>query len=124
MKRRKKKAGTAKTAQAPRQIRYRITVEAQEESETLESIRWHEYRPPAVADVLEMLSALEEKLSSREKEIRKKAFAQAREHVVRLAKVGLIAPPKQQFSFPQPPLKGGRRVDINIFEGRFISDEE
>jgi hypothetical protein len=98
----------------------RITVEAQGGG-TQESERWaHPERPPTVAEVLDMLARLEAKLTATERQQRQTAFAQARAHVPRLAAAGVSAPPKMQFSFPQPPLKGGLRVDINIFEGRIV----
>src|SRR5207245_724642 len=98
----------------------RITVEAQGGA-TQESERWpHTERPPTVAEVLEMLARLEAKLTAAELQQRQTAFVQARAHVPRLAAAGVSAPPKLQFSFPQPPLKGGIRVDVNIFAGRIV----
>lgn len=101
--------------------RHRITVEAQEGSDTLASVRWpHEERPPAVTEVLSMLERLETSLSARERKKRATAFAQARAYVPQLAASGCTAPPPLQASFPKPPLKGGIRVDVNVFEGRIV----
>jgi hypothetical protein len=98
----------------------RITVEAQGGG-TQQSVRWrHPERPPTVAEVIEMLTELEAKLTEREKQVRQLAFAQARAYIPRLAASGCRAPPPLQRSFPQPALKGGVRVDLNIFEGQII----
>lgn len=115
-----KKANSPEGAAAPPPPNNRITVEAQGGG-TQQSERWaHPDRPPTVAEVLDMLARLEAKLTPTERQQRQTAFAQAQAHVPRLAAAGVSAPPKMQFSFPQPPLKGGIRVDLNIFEGRIV----
>jgi hypothetical protein len=115
-----KKASSTQGSAAPSAPKNRITVEAQGGG-TQESERWASpERPPTVAEVLDMLDRLEAKLTDTQRQQRQTAFAQARAHVPRLAAAGVSAPPKMQFSFPQPPLKGGIRVDINIFEGRIV----
>ena len=115
-----KKAGATQGSAASPPASNRITVEAQGGG-TQESERWpHPEHPPTVGEVLDMLARLEAKLTAAERQQRQTGFAQARAHVPRLATAGVSAPPKLQFSFPQPPLKGGIRVDINIFEGRIV----
>lgn len=110
-----------KKAVAPPPINHRITVEAQEGSKTLESERWpHTQRPPTVSEVLDMRGRLESRLAPRERQIRQHAFAQARAYVPQLAASGYTAPPKLQASFPKPALRGGIRVDLNVFEGRIV----
>jgi hypothetical protein len=119
-KRAARKASSTEGPPAPPPPNNRITVEAQGGG-IQESERWpHPERPPTVAEVLAMLARLEAKLTPRERHLRQTAFAQARAHVQRLAAAGVSAPPKLQFSFPQPPLQGGIRVDVNIFEGRIV----
>jgi hypothetical protein len=120
---RSRKKGDAKEAGpggSPQPPAHRITVEAQGGG-IQESERWpHPERPPAVAEVLDMLDRLEAKLTARERQLRLAAFAQARAYVPQLAASGYTAPPKLQVSFPKPALKGGIRVDLNVFEGRIV----
>ncbi len=98
----------------------RIKVEAQGGG-TQESESWpNPQQPPTVADVLDMLTKLEAKLTVSERQARQQAFAQARAYVPQLAASGYTAPPPLQRSFPQPPLQGGVRVDLNIFSGRIV----
>ena len=95
----------------------------QEGSDTPASERWpHEDHSPTVSDVLTMLDRLGASLSARERKKRATAFAQARAYIPQLAASGCIAPPPIQASFPKPPLKGGVRVDVNVFEGRIVPD--
>ena len=67
-----------------------------------------------------MLKELEAKLTERENQVRQQAFAQARAYIPHLAASGYTAPPPLQRSFPQAPLKGGVRIDLNLFEGRIV----
>ena len=67
-----------------------------------------------------MLTKLEAKLTPTELQVRQHAFAQARAYVLQIAASSYSAPPPLQRSFPQPPLQGGVRVDLNIFSGRII----
>src|SRR5258708_17519835 len=98
----------------------RIKVEAQGGG-TQQAETWpRPQTPPTVADVWEMLTRLEAKLTVGEQQIRQQAFAQARAYIPRLAATGYAAPPPLQRSFPQPPLQGGIRVDLNIFSGRIV----
>jgi hypothetical protein len=69
-----------------------------------------------------MLDRLEASLPARERKIRVTAFAQARAYIPQLAARGYTAPPPIQASFPKPALKGGIRVDVNIFQGRIVPD--
>jgi hypothetical protein len=110
----------SKKKPAPLPARNRITVEAQGGG-TQESERWpHPQRPPTVAAVLDMLTRLEAKLTTQERQARLQAFAQARAYIPQIAATGYTAPPPLQRSFPQPPLQGGIRVDLNIFSGRIL----
>jgi hypothetical protein len=126
MARARKKRGAKKAAptngeasQPPPQ--HRITVEAQEGSNTIASERWDRpERAPTVKEVLEMLDRLEGKLTAREREVRQRAFAQVRAYVPQIGATPHEAPPIIRKSFPQPALPGGVRVDLNIFEGRIV----
>jgi hypothetical protein len=69
-----------------------------------------------------MLDHVEASLSARERKKRQTAFSQARAYVPQLAATGCTAPPPVQASFPKPALKGGIRVDVNLFEGRILPD--
>jgi hypothetical protein len=98
----------------------RIKVEAQGNG-TQQAESWpHPQRAPTVADVLDMLTRLEAKLTASERQVRAHAFAQARAYIPQIAATGYTAPPPLQRSFPQPPLMGGIRVDLNIFSGRIV----
>jgi hypothetical protein len=98
----------------------RITVEAQGGG-TQESERWsHPQRSPTIAEVLDMLTKLEARLTANERQARQQAFDQARAYIPQIAASGYSAPPPLQHSFPQPALQGGIRVDLNIFSGRIV----
>jgi hypothetical protein len=66
------------------------------------------------------LESLKAEVGKRETELRREGFIQAKVFMDRmLARGGTEqAPPNIRKSYPQPPNRMGRRVDIDVFEGR------
>lgn len=85
------------------------------------SVDWSEDAPPVASKGHAMLDELGSKLTKREKEHRLQAFEQAHAGVDRTAAIGGI-PQDGRYpaskSYPQPPPRDGRRVDIEVWSGR------
>jgi len=79
------------------------------------SIPWMQPVPPTVAQGLAWLAALRASLSPSERAERERAFEQAEAWVRARPPGGVYAIVKK--SFPNPPLKGGVRVDIEVLAG-------
>lgn len=92
-----------------------------------ESVDWGRDTSPPAAEGHAMLNELRAKLADREQGYRAQAFVEAHDGVDRTAAVGGI-PQDGRYpagkSFPQPPRKDGRRVDIEVWKGKaFVSDD-
>ncbi len=87
-----------------------------------ESIPWAQAAPPTVTDGHGMLNDLRARLISSEQQYRELAFTQAREFVDRAGHTrGVSAPVKK--SFPYPPRRDRRRVDVEVIKGlAFVPD--
>lgn len=62
-----------------------------------------------------MLEELRARLTSKEREAREQAFEQAHRFIDNAARVGGVGPTTR--SYPQPPRKDQRRVDIEVIKG-------
>jgi len=88
-----------------------------------ESVPWAQDQPPTAREGHEMLNALEVRLTARESACRAEAFRQAHEYIDRAARVGGSHAPDRK-SYPAPPRKDQRRVDIEVLKGiAFVPDE-
>jgi hypothetical protein len=85
-----------------------------------ESVSWSQDAPPTVEDGLRFIDELHGLLTRREAELREAGFQQARA-AVRRAGGGGGVPKDRRYpwakSYPQPPRRDGRRVDIEVHAG-------
>lgn len=102
----------SKTGRPPHRGRVQTQGGGTEESRT-----WAQASPPLASQVLDLVDELEASLTPTARRERAEGFRQIREHVRRLAAAGGIDAPHIR-SFPQPPLEGGIRVDLEVLAGR------
>jgi hypothetical protein len=81
-----------------------------------ESEAWDEEDPLPALDAHRLLTRLKYKITKNEYLIRREAFAKAHRFIDGSAANGGTGPTKQ--SWPQPPRRDQRRVDIEVQSGR------
>ncbi len=81
---------------------------------------WDQESPLLASTGYAHLDSLKEEIGQRETELRVEGFRQAKTFIDRMIARGgsETAPPIIRKSYPQPPNKKGRIVDIDIFYGK------
>lgn len=80
-----------------------------------QSEAWAQDTPLPATEGFRRLDLLKDRLSPREQEYREKAFDLARRFIIQVAGAGGTGPTKK--SYPQPPRRDQRRVDIEVIKG-------
>ena len=81
---------------------------------------WAQDEPLLASSGYSYLDSLKEEIGRREFDLRSEGFPQARSFIERMVARGGTdqAPPIIRKSYPQPPARLGRRIDIDIFKGK------